>query len=169
MYDGKTTKERGRKIYSDVSRIRWDNKKRNYIFYEANEITKELHNLLRKYDIILKDNINSQIQNIKERDFWEHLTNLLLLILEIRNTDNESGRDYIECPHCHFHSEKGFHGHKWNGDANGAFNIARKGLIIVERIQASNEPEKMTWGDLSVGIKDWDSANARWAKENGIE
>ena len=169
MYEGKTTKERGRKIYSDVSRIRWDNKKRNYIFYEANEITKELHNLLRKYDIILKDNINSQIQNIKERDFWEHLTNLLLLILEIRNTDNESGRDYIECPHCHFHSEKGFHGHKWNGDANGAFNIARKGLIIVERIQASNEPEKMTWGDLSVGIKDWDSANARWAKENGIE
>ena len=135
MYEGKVTKEWDKETYSDVSRIKWNSKAGNYTSYEANKITKELNDLLRRYEINSKDDINSQIQNIKERDFWEYLINLLLLVLEIRNTDNESGRDYIECPHCHFHSEKGFQGHEWNGDANGAFNIGRKGLMIVERIQ----------------------------------
>lgn len=169
MYEGKITQERERNVNSDVSRIRWDNAERKHIFYGANEITGKIQDLFTKYGIETEKNINLQIQNIRERDFWERLISTLYLILEIRNTDNESGRDYIECPHCHFHSDKGLQGKEWNGDANGAFNIARKGLMLLDRIRASDEPEKMNWTDMRITMKEWDEATAKWAKQNGVE
>lgn len=59
-------------------------------------------------------------------------------------------RDFIACPHCYFDSEddqkwnklkeKIYVGSnsqdlKFNGDANGAYNIARKGIIAIERVK----------------------------------
>jgi CRISPR-associated protein Cpf1 len=39
-----------------------------------------------------------------------------------------------------------------DADANGAYNIARKGIMIVERIKASKKGEKL---DLAISNKDW--------------
>jgi len=59
--------------------------------------------------------------------------------------------DYISCPACGFHSDKGFKGYPWNGDANGAYNIARKGLIILEKIRIGQKNK-----DLKITAKEWD-------------
>jgi len=63
-------------------------------------------------------------------------------------------RDFIVCPHCYFDSEDG---RKWseleekiyigshpqdlnfNGDANGAYNIGRKGIIAIAKIRGHRE------------------------------
>ena len=39
-----------------------------------------------------------------------------------------------------------------NADANGAYNIARKGLWIIEQIKQSNDLTKLK---LAIGNKDW--------------
>lgn len=161
MYDKKTTENLDKEIYSNVSRIRWNNTNRKYVSYETGKITKELKDLFEDNKINLKQDINKQLQNIDERDFWGKLVYLLNLILEIRNTDSELGRDYIECPHCHFHSDKGFQEHKWDGDANGAYNIARKGLMIMSKIRKAEKPEDIKWGDIKIDIKDWDAYVAK--------
>lgn len=49
----------------------------------------------------------------------------------------------------------------FNGDANGAYNIARKGAIILEKMREYAEKhggvEKMGYNDLSVSMNDWDT------------
>jgi len=156
-YDQKELKEKLDNVSSDVTRVKWDSKKRENIQYKDGELTKKLEEILKNKGIILEQNINTQIQNVDDAGFWEDLINTLRLILEIRNTDNENGRDYIECPHCHFHSDKGFQGMAWNGDANGAYNIARKGAMIANIIcDPKNKTDKLTWGDLKIDLTDWD-------------
>ena len=45
-----------------------------------------------------------------------------------------------------------------NGDDNGAYNIARKGIIILKRIsQWKNENKKNSYPDLSISNTDWDN------------
>ncbi|MCR4311184.1 MAG: type V CRISPR-associated protein Cas12a/Cpf1, partial [Candidatus Taylorbacteria bacterium] len=51
----------------------------------------------------------------------------------------------------------------YNGDANGAYNIARKGLIILERIQDNPDIEEK---GLFIKKEEWDKATAKWAEEN---
>jgi len=154
VYNQKESKEWDKEVYSDVSRIKWDNKEKKYKKGYEGEITKKLKELFTGIDV--QKNINIQIKDNDNASFWENLINLFRLILEIRNTDNKTGEDYIECPHCHFHSDKGFQGYKWNGDANGAYNIARKGLIILKKIKDAKEPEKLKFGDLVVNLDEWD-------------
>jgi len=51
-----------------------------------------------------------------------------------------------------------------NGDENGAYNIARKGIIILDKISNFNSKngscEKMGWSDLYVSHKEWDDYTA---------
>lgn len=67
---------------------------------------------------------------------------------------------------------------EFNGDANGALNIARKGIIILdkiskwhdknEKLKKEGEKEKF-YPDLFISYSEWDEATAKWAKENGIK
>jgi len=47
-----------------------------------------------------------------------------------------------------------------NGDDNGAFNIARKGIVILNKIsdfsKINGNCEKMKWADLYVSNQEWD-------------
>lgn len=52
----------------------------------------------------------------------------------------------------------------FNGDANGAYNIARKGIMVLKAI--SENPEELY---LYISKYNWDEATAKWAQENGIE
>jgi CRISPR-associated protein Cpf1 len=136
-------------VDSDVTRIKWNGKIRKNTIYKKGELTNELKGLFRDMDI--KKDINLQIKDVESAEFWEKLLYIFHFILEIRNTDSELGIDYIECPHCHFHSDNGFKGFEWNGDANGAYNIARKGLMILERIREGNDNP-----DLVITQEKWD-------------
>jgi hypothetical protein len=48
-----------------------------------------------------------------------------------------------------------------NGDENGAYNIARKGIIILNKISEfknqNGSTEKLGWKDLYVSHTDWDN------------
>lgn len=100
---------------------------------------------------------------IRKREFWARLLKYFYMILNIRNCINRKGvfneetkkiegkeiKDYIYCPHCYFDSEdkekwnllknKIYRGNdnnlEFNGDANGAYNIARKGIIVINKIK----------------------------------
>ena len=72
------------------------------------------------------------------------------LLLQIRNSKEWDDGWYIQCPHCGFHSDNGFQWHHFNGDANGAYNIARKWAMILKKIKS----EEDTLGITNV---EWDN------------
>ena len=91
-----------------------------------------------------------------EHTAWGSLKYAIDLIQQIRNTGIEIGdEDFIVSPvrdesGKHFDSRIGG-GVVSSGDENGAYNIARKGLIMLERIKQN--PDKP---DLYVKDTDWD-------------
>lgn len=130
----------------------------------------------------------------KKRDFFKSLVYILNLILQVRNSfsvKNKDGEevytDFIASPVEPFFTteskdsepnfdifEKMFLGKaenkeqikkEFNGDANGALNIARKGIVILERIvrwreeneklKKKGEKEKF-FPDLFISYYDWD-------------
>jgi len=119
----------------------------------------------------------------REKEFWGRLLKWFNYILEIRNSINKKRRisdenaeieewgenkDFIFCPHCYFDSEKkeamnnlkekiyiGDEAQKFefNGDANGSYNIGRKGIIGIQKIKAY-EQEKIDF-QKKWNITDW--------------
>ncbi len=167
-------------VYSDVDRLRWNNRDREIKPY--NNITDELKKLFKNID---KININRQLQeNSKlDSDFWKRLIYWFNLVLQIRNSESKKvkkkdgeviekdgkvvmeGRDidYILCPHCGFDSRKVTSKklpknlqNITDGDANGAYNIARKGLIVLDKIRKFKDLDALSYKDLDVSIEEWD-------------
>jgi len=74
----------------------------------------------------------------------------------------QKGEDYILSPILmpngeHFDSRDGFQNKEWDGDANGAYNVARKGLILLYKIRKNpNNPE------LFITNREWDEAVSDW-------
>ncbi len=62
------------------------------------------------------------------------LIRLLNLLMKMRNPKSGTDIDIIQCPACDFHSDKWLQSQPYNWDANGAYNIARKWSIIIEKI-----------------------------------
>ncbi|PJE62598.1 hypothetical protein COU88_04120, partial [Candidatus Roizmanbacteria bacterium CG10_big_fil_rev_8_21_14_0_10_39_6] len=91
------------------------------------------------------------------------------LICQIRNTDDskiakKSGKDdYILSPVERFFDSRKDNESKLpqNGDDNGAYNIARKGIVILKKIseyaKAKGNCEKMSWRDLYISHVEWDN------------
>lgn len=175
------------KVCSMVKRVRWH---RNETDYAKNhrrgesviEKSKSKAGIVKRYDIteclmgLFEDNsagikrayTADDLVAFDSAEFYRNLFRYLDLLLRSRNSVSGTDIDYIQCPKCLFHSDDGFQGQKWNGDANGAYNIARKGLLLLKKIQNAKEPEKISWKDLKISVGEWDEATARWAKESGI-
>ncbi|OGF20863.1 type V CRISPR-associated protein Cpf1 [Candidatus Falkowbacteria bacterium RBG_13_39_14] len=166
---------------SKVIRIRWHDIKTKLAKRELDGekiIKKFPKGVIKEYDINIclkriigdkidfsKDSITEQLINGRfGKDFYWELMYFLNLILEIRNVVSETEIDYIQCPVCGFHSDDGFRGNKFNGDANGAYNIARKGRLILEKINQHKNLKELKTGDLSVNIVEWDKAVNNWDK-----
>lgn len=135
-------------IFSNVKRIKYDRKKEQN--FEV-DIHKNLLELFKDFD--LNSDINKQLE---EKDLDSKFLNSLMfsfkLINQIRNSDSKNNKDIVSCPACHYHSESWFQKKEFNGDANWAYNIARKGIILLENIQAN--PEKP---NLFISESDWDN------------
>ena len=168
--DGKKKKYSGvDKVFSNVSRMRWDvEQKKSIDFVDGTDgsITNKLKSLLKGKGIEL-DNINQQIVNQQKElgvEFFQSIIFYFNLIMQIRNYDKEksgSEADYIQCPSCLFDSRKPEMNGKLsaitNGDANGAYNIARKGFMQLCRIRENpQEPMKL------ITNREWDEAVREW-------
>lgn len=111
--------------------------------------TQELKELFKKYGIDYTQNLKAQIL-LKKDDakFLKELLYSLSLILQMRNSIPGTETDYIISPvadeNGHFYnSEEGREGLPDNADANGAYNIARKGLWAVRQIMEAEDPTKV--------------------------
>lgn len=166
------------KVYSNVERMKYDktlnNNKWWTLKFNVNDCFKILFdNIWIDYkswnnikDEILKNWENKvkfewhELENFKDlkiffskqNKIFENFFYFFFLILSLRNSEswktwNDS--DYISCPSCYFDSRK-INNKIWveNWDDNWAFNIARKWIMIIEKINNwKKENEKL--------LKEW--------------
>lgn len=160
-------------VYADVPRIRRE--QNEYGVWEAvsvnpNQLLEELfmlwgfvdiHSADMRHVILTKHNEG----NLKgkrgtkdnERTFFNSFIHAFNLILQLRNSDTKSAQDYIASPVEPFFSTQDAPRPNpcglslANGDSLGAYNIARKGLMTIDRIKEN--PEKP---DLYVSKQNWD-------------
>jgi CRISPR-associated protein Cpf1 len=132
----------------------WDNKEVT--------LTYEFESLLKKYNISYKeDNLQTQIDAQTDRLFFESLLNLFKLTLQMRNSITNSDVDYLISPVADangiFYDSRNFANVECpplpkDADANGAYNIARKGMWVVEQITNANDLKKLK---LAISNKEW--------------
>lgn len=137
----------------------WDN--------ETVEPTKMLIDLFEKYEIDYKDgDLVDLIVSKTEKDFFSELFYIFKLIVQMRNSITGSNVDYMISPVKNkdgkfYDSRKHVDGLPDNADANGAYNIARKGLWVVEQIK-NTEDKKLGKPNLKIDNKTW----LKYAQEN---
>lgn len=101
--------------------------------------------------------LKKEILKQDDKSFWAPFLHLLHLTLQMRNSHINSEVDYIISPIADEHgvffdSRKGNSSLPLNADANGAYNIARKGLWIIDQIKKAKDPKKP---ELFISNKDW--------------
>jgi CRISPR-associated protein Cpf1 len=150
---------------------KWDNK--------LISLTDEFTKLFNEYKIDIK-NLKESILSQTEKTFFEKLLSLFKLTLQMRNSvtkgsdlykeitkhivdNNDNDKicretDYLLSPVADDNGEF-FDSRKDrkinlpnNADANGAYNIARKGLWIINQIKNVNDLKKI---DITISNKDW--------------
>ena len=75
----------------------------------------------------------------------------------MRNSKTGTDIDYMQSPVADengvlYNSDKCGKSLPENADANGAYNIARKGLMIIDKIKKSDNLNKI---DLTISNKEW--------------
>lgn len=109
------------------------------------------------YGIDYRGNLKEAIQQPTEAKFYQELLSLMKLLLQMRNSKINSEIDYLLSPVADengyfFDSRQGENTLPDNADANGAYNIARKGLWAIRKIQESPKDEKVS---LAISNKEW--------------
>lgn len=128
----------------------WDNKEI--------ELTKEFKSLLNQYGIINFNDLKSQMLKIEEKDFYVGFIYLFKLMLQLRNSiTGNVDVDYIISPvrnsnGIFFDSRNSNDNLPKDADANGAYNIARKLLMIVNKLKSSDIIEKES---LTITNPEW--------------
>ena len=117
-------------------------------------ITDEFKKLLPSVDVALPQFIAQQT----DKAFFERLLHVLKLTLQMRNSITNSEVDYLISPVADenglfFDSRNAIKQLPTNADANGAYNIARKGMWVVEQIKnPTTDLKKM---NLAISNRDW--------------
>lgn len=115
----------------------WDNKDVN--------LTEEFSDLFKKYNIDI-DNLKFDILKQEDKEFYVEFMRLIKLTLQMRNSIPNSLTDYMISPvknkYGKFYSSNNCDETlPQNADANGAYNIARKGLMLINQIRNSKETD----------------------------
>lgn len=129
----------------------WDNK--------LIQLTEEWKALFEKYKIDYKIELKEQILQQTEAGFFKAALDLFKLTLQMRNSITNSEVDYLISPVKNkqgrfFDSRQADATQPKDADANGAYHIAKKGLMWLEQINAFNGED---WKKL-----DLDKTNRGW-------
>jgi len=132
-------------------------KKNNQWDDERIVLTDEFKQLFDKYDIDIAGNLKEAISAQSDAQFFKELLGLMKLLLQMRNSVTNSEEDYLLSPVADenghfFDSREGISSLPIDADANGAYNIARKGLWVIRKIQETQEDEKVS---LNITNKEW--------------
>ena len=163
-YNDFTEKAKGAKtewtICSYGKRLYNHRNKDGYWEEQELDLTEEYCNLFKEFGINAASNIKEQVIAQNSADFFRRFVWLLKMTLQIRNSETNGETDYMLSPVKNedgkfFNSDEVKDGTlPENADANGAYNIARKGLLLVERIKGCPD-EKLDKVDLKVTNLDW--------------
>ena len=144
-----TNKERIETFRNAEKNSQWDN--REIV------LTNAFIKLFEQYGIDYKTNIKEAINLQSEKVFFERLLHLLKLTLQMRNSITGTDIDYLISPVAN--CKGGFYDSRTatsklpqNADANGAYNIARKGMWVVEQIKETADLKKLK---LAISNKEW--------------
>ena len=134
-----------------------DPKQNNSFVSEEFDLTSKFKKLLAHYAIDLNGNLLEQICSQNDTQFYKDLLHLLHLTLQMRNSITGTDVDYLVSPVMNVYGE--FYDSRTcgnnlpkNADANGAYNIARKGLWIIEQIKQTEDLSKLK---LAISNKEW--------------
>ncbi len=127
----------------------WDSREVN--------LTDEFNALFATYGIEPQGNLKQAIAEQSQKEFFDKLTHLLALTLQMRNSITGTEVDYMISPVADengkfFDSRTCGKELPENADANGAYNIARKGLWVARQIQAAHVDEKV---NMAISNKEW--------------
>jgi len=159
-------------VCSCIERFRWNkclnNNKGSYDHYT--NITENFNSLFIEFEIKSEENILEQIKELEVKGnekFFKDFIFFFNLICQIRNTDEKATdtnkQDYILSPVAPFFDSRKDNDKNLpiNGDDNGAYNIARKGVVILSKISEYSKQngncQNMKWGDLFISNTDWDN------------
>ena len=168
IFEYKNSKNNSRKVFSDRSRKRNISSVESWVrWWETvdNNITDNLIKLLFEFDIDYKSwkNIIEQVIEKNEKSLYSSIFYNFNAILTIRNStvwDNSRTWDFICCPSCDFDSRENNKIWIQNWDDNWAYNIARKWIILLDKIDKYFKEkwnlDKIKWGDMVVSRDDWD-------------
>lgn len=131
-------------------------------YWEDNtiDLTGEFKRLFESVGIDLIKDIKSQILDISDAKFFKELMRLIRFMLQMRNSQSNGLVDYMQSPVKNargefFNSDDVENGElPENADANGAYNIARKGLWIVEQFKATPE-DKLDNVKIAISNAEW--------------
>lgn len=144
--------------------------KNNEYDNEVVNLTEEFKNLFSEYNIdIHTENLIKEIQNKKETlelKFFAKFIKLFKLTVQLRNSKTGSTLkkdDYLVSPVANkngeFYDSRNFSGENsrlpQDADANGAYNIARKGLFVVDQIKSAKSDEELKKVKFSMSNKEW--------------
>ena len=114
----------------------WDN--------QEVDLTREMKSLFEHYNINICGNLKEEICSQTDKAFFTGLLHILKLTLQMRNSITGTETDYLVSPVA---DENGvFYDSRScgdtlpkNADANGAYNIARKGLMLIGQIKETKD------------------------------
>lgn len=162
-YNDFTTKAEGTRTewtlctYGERIRTFRNPQKNNQWDDEKIVLTEEFKQLFGRYGIEIHGNIKEEISAQSDAQFFRELLGLMKLLLQMRNSRTNSEEDFLLSPvedeNGHFFdSRENIETLPNNADANGAYNIARKGLWVIRKIQETAENEKIS---LAISNKEW--------------
>ena len=127
----------------------WDNKEI--------VLTDEFKKVFVEAGIDINGNLKEAICTLTEKKHLESLMQLMKLLVQMRNSETNSEVDYLLSPVAdtegHFYDSRNCGDNlPKDADANGAYNIARKGLWAVMKIKASKSGETLK---LGISNKEW--------------
>ncbi|MBQ4511139.1 MAG: type V CRISPR-associated protein Cas12a/Cpf1 [Clostridia bacterium] len=98
------------------------------------DVTEEMKQLFEKYGIDYTSNLKAQIMEVDDKSFFKTLLWLLSVTLQLRyeNADNDFILSPVQKDGKFYDTRKASENEPCDGDANGAYHIALKGLQLVK-------------------------------------
>ena len=120
-------------------------------------LTDEFKRILGEVGIDIHENLKEAICKLEDKKHLEPLMQFMKLLLQLRNSRTNPEEDYILSPVA---DENGrFYDSRScgddlpeNADANGAYNIARKGLMMIEQIKDAKDLDNLKF---DISNKSW--------------
>lgn len=143
--------ERVEQFHNPEKNGEWDRRRVN--------VTEELKKFLNAVKIEFESgrDIKEDLAKMTKASQLEEFMRVFGLIVQLRNGSFDGCSDYIQSPVINkmgsfFRSSEQNSDMPTNIDANGAYNLARKGLLLLDRVYASDDD---SYPKLSISNKDW--------------